>query len=146
MAMARCKNCGRQIEDNCSVCPTCGQINPIKSKKVKTVDITTQLDKDKPNLGNYNPKRRSITVLLFCILGFAGIPYFYLKDRPKALISIFSTLIIVASAVLLGQFVLHDLLLPLIIAIIIVFGFNIAVGLRYLTHHEAKDGKGEFLI
>jgi hypothetical protein len=146
VAMARCKNCGSQIEDNSSVCSVCGQINPIKQKKVKTVDITTRLEQDKVDFSAYRPKSRKIAVLLFCLVGFSGAPYFYLADKAKAYISILSSVIFIASAILLGVFVLGDLLLPLLIVIGALYAINIFIGLRYLTHHDIKDGQGEFLV
>lgn len=144
--MARCKNCGRQVEDNCSVCPTCGQINPIKTKKVKTVDITTQINHEQSDLGSYRPKSRKVAVTLFFTLGIIGVPYLYLKDMTKALVSIISSLFIIASALLLGVFVLKMIVLPIVISLVLIYLVNIAVGIHYLTHHDVKDGKGEFLV
>lgn len=144
--MAKCKNCGKEIDNSSSVCPTCGQINPIKNKKVRTLDITTQLDHDMKVIENYKPKRRIVAAILFWFLGFSGAPYFYLENKVKALMSIFSSVLIIVSALLLGVFIGNDVFVPLLIAIGMVYLVNIIVGLYYLTHHELKDGKGEFLI
>lgn len=144
--MAKCKNCGKEIESSCNVCPTCGQINPVKTKKVKTNDITTQIDDELSAFGSYKPKRRIVAAMLFFFVGFTGAPYFYLKNQTKALLSIVSTILILAASLLLGFLVFEQILTPLLVAIALIYLVNIAVGVHYLTHYELKDGKGEFLI
>lgn len=144
--MAKCKNCGTQLDNNATVCHVCGQINPIKMKKMKTVDITTKFDQEKVEYLDYQPRSRKIAVTLFMLVGFTGAPYFYLADRAKAFISILSTLVVILSAILLGLFVFNNVLIPVIVAIVLIYAINIIIGLTYLTKHEIKDGQGEFLV
>lgn len=144
--MAKCKNCGSKIEENATVCDICGQINPIKQKKVKTVDITTRLEHDKIDFSGYRPKSRKVAVTLFFLLGFSGFPYFYLAEKAKAYISILSSIIILSCSVLLGLFLFQQWLIPLLIALVVIYAIHIGVGIRYLLHHDIKDGQGEFLI
>lgn len=144
--MAKCKNCSSQIEDNATVCPICGQINPIKTKKVKTTDMTMKFRQERISEDNYQQKSRKITVLLFCLVGFTGAPYFYLKDIKSALLSLIGSVILLAAASLIGVFVLSNLVFALIMAVLALYIINIGIGLYYFTHHELKDGQGEFLV
>ncbi|MGE4341863.1 MAG: hypothetical protein AB7E23_02025 [Bacilli bacterium] len=143
--MAKCKNCSSQIEDNATVCPICGQINPIKTKKVKTTDMTMKFKQERISEDNYEQKSRKIVVLLFFVIGFTGIPFFYLKDLNRALLSILGSLTILGSALMLGLLI-SDILLWLLGGVIVLYLINIAIGVYYLTHHELKDGQGEFLV
>lgn len=144
--MAKCKNCSSQVEDNATVCAVCGQINPIKSKKVKTVDLTTKFEHDIINRGNYKQSSRKVAVLLFFLLGFTGAAYFYLKDIYRGFISLLGTIVIMGAALLLYGFVFKNEIIIIIIAALIIFAVNIVVGVYYLTHNELKDGQGEFLV
>jgi len=146
VVMARCKNCGSEIDANANLCPICGQINPIKTKKVKTTDMTMKFQQENLNVEGYRQKSRKITATLFFLVGFSGAPYFYLKDLYRAALSLFGTALILGSAYLLGLFVFSDVVLPLIIAIALIYFVNIGLGLYYLSHHELKDGQGEFLV
>ncbi len=144
--MAKCKNCGSQIAENCTVCSTCGQINPIKTKKVKTTDMTMKFQQEKISVESYRPKRRKVVVVLFFLLGFTAAPYFYLRDMYRALVSLVSTFVIIGAAFLMGYFVFENLTISLIVGAIFLYSIHVGVGIYYLRHHEIKDGKGEFLV
>lgn len=144
--MPVCKNCGARITKfNNDYCPVCGEKQPLKGVTSDTVEITSQINLSS-NEFNFAPKERSITSILFFLLGFTGAGFFYLVKNKLGLIWLFSNLLAIALLFLLFYFPVNlGLMWSIIIPFIISYIVNIGVGIYYLIKDNIKDGRGVFI-
>ena len=75
-----CSNCGKEITDDSSFCPSCG------TKIVKLAEITEMSKK-----ANISPKSRLVATLLAFFLGGLGIHRFYVGKIGTGILTILLT-------------------------------------------------------
>ncbi|MGI6644250.1 MAG: zinc-ribbon domain-containing protein [Bacilli bacterium] len=145
--MAKCRNCGARVYQNASICPVCGTDNPVKTKKVRTVDITLTLDPVNPDYHEYKRKSKLVCGLLFCFVGFSGAGYFYINDVSKGLSWLIGHLIFIGAGIGFGYLLgnTQGIVTAAIILACIVFILNLVFGFIYIFRSDVKDGNGEFL-
>lgn len=144
--MPKCRNCGANVEADASICPVCGIENPVKTKKVRTVDITQTLDPNLPDYQQYKRKSKLVCSLLFGLIGFTGAPYFYLKDLSKGFQYLLGHIVFLAAGLGVVYLLNKDLLVTvLIVLVVLIYLFNIIMAFRCYFKGDIKDGNGEFL-
>ena len=145
--MPICKNCKRRIERfSKDRCPICGVENPFEGMSSDTVEITTNIDVDSSNT-DYNPRTKKSLLLLFCIVGFTGMPFFYLKRNVAGLIHLLCNLGIAAVlTVILFYFAGLHIAVSIVIALVFIYLVNSALGLYFYKKPNLKDGNEEFVI
>ena len=143
--MPICKNCGSRIEKfNKDFCPICGCKDPFTTDGEKTVEITSNIE-----IGNsgYKPKTKKAMLILFVLLGFFGIPFFYLNQKKSGFILLAINIVGIGLLSFIFAFYVK---LEIYVAIIIAFGLLMAVntvtGLLLYRTPNLKDGNGEFVI
>lgn len=144
--MPVCRNCNSRISKfDKDICPVCGAVSPLKGVTSETIEVTSEIDINSKDF-NFKPKDRNIVMLLFTLIGFTGIPFFYLKKNKLGLIWLISNIILISLIALLLIFAVQlDLIWGIIIPVIISYIINIGVGLFYLFKSDIKDGRGEFI-
>ena len=145
--MPICKNCNKRIERfNKDRCPYCGVEKPFEGVKSDTVEITTTIDTDSLNL-DYHPKTKKKLLLFFLLIGFTGIPFFYLHRKALGFIQIaISVSIFVLVSVLLWNFTPIYSALCGLIGLATIYLINIIWGIAYTRIPNLKDGQGEFIV
>lgn len=145
--MPNCRNCGTRLTKfDKDICPVCGTTLPLKGVKSETIEITSEIDLTNPEFNNYLPKKRTVTFVLFALLGFSGAPLFYLNKTKAAIIWLLANVLIGV-----GLFFLLSFAFTLgtvwggVITGIAIFVGNIIPGLYYLIKSDLKDGRGEFI-
>ena len=143
--MPVCKNCGSRIDKfNKDRCPICGYVNPFNENGVKTVEITSNIDE---KISGYKPKKKKIMLILFILLGFFGVPFFYIKQNKSGLILLLLNMVAIG---LLSFILAFYAKLPVAVAIIISFAsmliINTVAGFVLYRTPNLKDGNGEFVI
>ena len=92
--MPICKNCKKRIERfNKDRCPICGVEHPFEGMSSDTIEITTSIDVENINV-DYHPRQKKKMLLLFCLAGITGIPFFYLHKKALGFIQIAWSVII----------------------------------------------------
>ena len=143
--MPICKNCGSRIEKfNKDRCPICGVENPFTGDGAKTVEITSNIE---AGSSDFRPKKRKTMLILFIVLGFFGIPFFYIKENKKGFILFALNLITIG---LLGFIFTFYGGLSIVASIFIGVGamwlVNSFTGILLYRIPNLKDGNGEFII
>lgn len=143
--MPICKNCHSRIDKfNKDRCPICGIENPFEGVNSDTIEITTSLDVDD---FDYNPKKKSKVLLYSILLGFVGMPYFYLYKKKEGIVScVINLLFIVLAGFLIGYFTSIEMYLSFIIFFLSDVIINSLIGLYLFKKPNLKDGHGEFVI
>lgn len=147
--MAKCKNCGAIIEEDSKICERCGTISPIKTKKVRTVDLTLMAnDESYPELKALRkPKSRTIFLILFLLGGFLGVPYYYIKKVRQGILMLVSHLLVVATIFIIALILEYkNFALLSIISLSILFVSNISIGIYIFIKNNTFDGYGESLV
>ena len=146
--MPNCKNCGARITKfDKDICPVCGCKNPLQGVTSETVEITTQIDVSQFQEGQKVVCRRKIVLLLFCLIGFIGAPFFYLKHKKFALIYLIINVLVLGGLFALSYFLLGWPVVAAILAPIgIVYLVNIVLGIVYYFLPDLKDGEGAFVV
>ncbi|MGI6714376.1 MAG: zinc-ribbon domain-containing protein [Bacilli bacterium] len=144
--MGKCRNCGSKIDENEKYCPVCGVINPIRVKKVQTVNDTSFLDPVEPDYQLYRQRSRKVTLLLFVLLGFTGAPFFYLGYKKRGMMWLLVHLLLLSGLPLLAHFqTATSFWQALLIVFLVLFPVNLSLGLYYRFARDVKDATGEFL-
>ena len=144
--MPICKNCHKRIERfNKDRCPVCGVENPFEGMNSDTVEITTDINVDNINI-DYHPRTKSTMLLLFVLVGFTGIPFFYLRRKKAALLEIIFSLVLCGLGVLFGWLIHLDWVYNIIIGVALMYFINILTGFIFYFTQNLKDGQGEFVI
>ena len=146
--MPSCRNCGARLSTfDKDICPVCRILKPLEGVDSETVEITSEVDLSGFQAGQKVVRRRKTLLLYFLLLGFTGMPFFYLKQKRNAFLWL-----IVNLAILGGLFVFFYLALSLhivlaiILPIITVYVLNAGVALIYYFLPDLKDGEGEFVV
>ena len=145
--MPICKNCHKRIERfNKDRCPICGVENPFEGMNSDTVEITTDINVDNINI-DYHPRTKSTMLLLFVLVGFTGIPFFYLRKKKLGFFQIAWSVSLFVGISLLFWF-LTDIpsFLCGLIALGVVYSLNSIIGLIHFFTPNLKDGNEEFVI
>ncbi len=146
--MPICKNCGSRLTRfDKDVCPVCGFKKPLEGVSSDTIEITAEISAVKDdNKSSYKPKSRKMAFLYSALLGFTGAPFYYLKYYMTGMIWLLANLL-VGGGIFVPLFVFAQLslLLSLLISIGTLYILNIILGFYFLSKHDLKDGRGEFL-
>ncbi len=145
--MPICKNCKKRIDRfNKDRCPICGVEKPFEGMSSDTVEITTNIDVDSVG-SDYHPCNKKKILMLFCLCGLTGIPFFYIHKKVLGFIEIACSLsIIVLISLLLWHFTAIPSAVCGLIGIATVYVINIVIGLVFYNTPNLKDGNGEFII
>ena len=145
--MPICKNCKERISRfNKDRCPLCGTEFPFEGMSSDTIEITTNIDVDNINL-DYHPRKKKKMLLLFCLAGITGIPFFYLRKKKLGFLQIAWSVSLFVGISLLFWF-LTDIpsFLCGLIALGVVYLLNSIIGLFHFFKQNLKDGNGEFVV
>lgn len=144
--MPKCRVCGTRLTKfDKDICPVCGTKAPFGDEISETVDITSEIDINNPEFKNAIPRSRKKTFLLFALLGWTGLPYFYLRKRKLFPIWGISNIAAIAGLSVAFYFITKIVVAGILIAFGISIFINIVIGLYYLFFPDVKDGSGEFL-
>lgn len=144
--MPNCRHCGSRIEKfNKDRCPICGETHPLDGISSDTIEITTSLVNGSLEFEDLKQKKKMVFLVLFVLLGWLGIPFLYLKDYKRTIISFVSHILFMAIL-----FCLLFLLLKvsLLLSIIIIIGaiYLIDLLLTLIFHYTTiKDGYGNIV-
>lgn len=122
--MPNCKNCGARLTKfDKDICPVCGCKAPLDGVLSETIEVTTEIDLSDENFSNYKPLYKKTLLLLFCLVGFTGAPFFYLKKNKWGLLYLLINLAVIAG---IG--------VPLLFTQLTFWGFVIALGVTYVAN------------
>lgn len=122
--MPNCKNCGARLTKfDKDLCPVCGCKNPLDGVLSETIEVTTEIDLSDENFSNYKPLYKKTLLILFCLLGWTGAPFFYLKNKKWGFLYLLINLALIAG---IG--------VPLYFTQLTFFGFIIAAGVSYVAN------------
>ena len=146
--MPNCKNCGARISKfDADICPVCGTPKPLQGVSSETIEITSQIDLNNFKEGQNIVRRRKTLLLLFILVGFIGIPFFYLKKKKMALLWLIINLVVLGGLFALFFFALKfHVALAIIIPLLVVYIANAMTGVIYNFIPDLKDGEGEFVV
>ena len=146
--MPSCRNCGARLSKfDKDICPVCGQINPLEGVSSETIEITSQVDLSNFKAGQKVVRRRKTMLILSLTLGWAGVQYFYIKQKVLGFLWLIINLMIMGGLFAFFYFVLKLLLVPsIIIAFASVYLANIVGALVLYYRKDLKDGEGEFVV
>jgi len=145
--MPVCKNCGARLEKfHKDMCPVCGQLDPFSDTDSETNEYTQSILVNDGTLKGYKPKNRINAFFFSLFLGIFGAPFFYVKRKGIAIITLIVSLLVLGGIFALGYFLCHfDLVISILLPIIIALIFNIVLGLYFLYFHDLKDGDGNLM-
>ena len=145
--MPFCKNCHARISKfDKDLCPVCGVENPLDGASSDTVEITTNIQTSDCDFKESKIRRKSTLVLLFCLLGFTGAPYFYLKNSKAGALYLLANVLFIGIITLVATLLSNAyFLVPLLITIGVDYLINIGVGIFYLFLPNVKDKEGVYL-
>ena len=146
--MPNCRNCKARISKfDKDICPVCGCPNPLEGVTSETVEITTQIDLNGFKEGQRVVRRRKMMLILFCVCGFTGAGFFYLRRKALGFIYLFLNLLLLGGLFSVFYFPIQiGLPLAIIIPFIIVYVINSAIGVVFRFLPDLKDGEGEFVV
>lgn len=144
--MPVCKNCKSRIDKfSKDRCPICGVENPFDGMNSETIEVTTSVDVE--DRKNYHPRKKKTALILFILLGFFGVPFFYLHEYKKG--SLYCALNLLAIGVMtfvFGFYVEIPYLYSALIGVAIMLIINTVFGIIFYLKPNMKDGRGEFII
>ena len=144
--MPVCRHCGSRISKfDKDRCPICGEINPLEGTNSDTIEITSQVNLNDADFGDYKPKRKSIFLILSILIGFTGSQFFYLRYLKAGLITLLISLAIFGGVFSIFYFGANNLLLGILIPLIIVYVANIVFGIIIYLKPSFKDAHGNLL-
>lgn len=143
--MPICKNCHSRIDKfNKDRCPICGAENPFEGVSSDTIEITTSLDVDD---FDFNPRKKKQVLLYSILLGYIGMPFFYLYYKKVGIFSLILNLFFIfAVGFLVGYFTELKIYISFIIFFFGSVLINSLIGLFLFKKPNLKDGHGEFVI
>lgn len=146
--MPSCRNCGARLSKfDKDICPVCGALKPLEGVSSETVEITSQVDLSGFTAGQKVVRRRKTLLLYFLLIGFTGVPFFYLKQKRNAFIWLAVNLAIIGGLFALFYFALTlHIALAIILPIVTVYLLNAGAALLYYYLPNLKDGEGEFVV
>jgi len=84
-------------------------------------------------------------ILLFCLVGFSGAPFFYLKEKKLGFLWLLLNLLILGGLGVFLYFITSLTFYSFIISTGFVYLINIILGIVYFKTNNLKDGVGEFV-
>ena len=145
--MPVCKECHSRISKfDKDRCPICGCLKPLEGTTSETIEITSSLDLQNLGIEGYKPVYRKTAGLLFCLLGFTGAGFFYMKFKLRGLLDLLISLVIIGGVGSILSFVANvNPIIGFLIPVAIVYLVNIIFGIYVFKKHDLKEGEGEFL-
>lgn len=144
--MPVCRHCGSRISKlNKDRCPICGELQPLEGVNSDTVEVTSVINVSGEEFDGYKPKTRKMFLILSCLIGFLGIPFFYLKYKRAGLIWLCLNLVILIAGFCAFFFGVHNLLLAILIPLVVVYAASIVFGLVIYFKPSFKDADGNLL-
>ena len=144
--MPYCKNCGNRLqkfdEDRC---PYCGQERPFEGTSSETIEITSEVDEQTDK--NFKPRKKKTMLLFFILLGFFGVPFFYLHQNKNGFIYMAINLIAIALISFIFTFYAGLFIVAAIaVAFSVLLLINTGFGIYFYLLPNLKDGRGEFVL
>ena len=140
--MNKCRHCGAKLTRlNTDICPFCGGLKPLEGNEYMTEDLTKTLQKVEIEEVKY--KSKIAALVLAVTLGIFGANEFYLGYKKAGFILVGVTVVLAITVTLLYIFVLQNVLIILIPALLYEV-LLIIQGVSYLTSGK-KDSRGELL-
>ncbi len=137
--MFTCKKCGTPLEKQLSECPICHEPNPAgEPVNMAGQDYTETYDPVAKDFELIRQKSRKIAALLAFFIGFTGAPFFYLAYKRIGLWALFTSIVIIATAIIGGALLMYSLFGVLLI-------LQVGLGLYILLSTNLKDGRNELL-
>ncbi|HAK05543.1 MAG TPA: hypothetical protein DCM23_02430 [Firmicutes bacterium] len=137
--MFTCKKCGTPLEQQLKECPVCHEPNPAgEPLNMAGQDYTDTYNPIAPEFELIRQKSRKLAALLAFFVGFSGAPFFYLNYKRVGLWWLFTAIIFIAMAILLGSFYLYILIGMVLLA-------QIGLGIYIVLKSDFKDGNHELL-
>ncbi|MFA7032161.1 MAG: hypothetical protein WC201_01185 [Bacilli bacterium] len=144
--MPICRNCGARISKfDKDICPICGAKRPLDGVNSETVEVTSEIDVTNPEFANAKPKSKKVMLLLFCLVGFSGAQFFYLKEKKLGFLWLLLNLLILGGLGVFLYFISSLTFYSFIISTGFVYLINIILGIVYFKTSNLKDGVGEFV-
>lgn len=144
--MPVCRNCKSRISKfDKDICPICGAKLPLENVNSETIEVTSEIDVSRPEFSNAKPRHKKILLTLFCLLGFTGVPFFYLKLKKLGLLWLLLNCFTIGGASIFMFFASPLTYWGILIAFGFVYLINIIVGIVYFKTDNLKDGNGEFV-
>ena len=146
--MPNCRNCGARLSKfDTDFCPVCGIKEPLKGISSETVEITSQISLSEMSEEKKIVRHRKTLFLYFALLGFTGLPFFYMKRNLLGLIYLLASVALIGGLFSILFFVAHlHPAVAVIIPIAIVYLVSIIIGSIYNFLPNLKDGEGEFIV
>lgn len=143
--MPNCKNCGARLTKfDKDICPVCGCKNPLDGVVSETVEITTEIDLSDENFSNYKPLYKKTLLLLFCLIGWTGAPFFYLKNKKWGLIYLLLNIALIAGVGVPLMFTSLTFW-GLVIAFGVSYVTNIVIGIVFYFMNNLRDSGGNYV-
>jgi len=143
--MPNCKNCGARLTKfDKDLCPVCGCKNPLDGVLSETIEVTTEIDLSDENFSNYKPLYKKTLLILFCLLGWTGAPFFYLKNKKWGFLYLLINLALIAG-IGVPLFFTQLTFFGLIIAAGVSYVANIIVGIIFFFMNNLRDAGGNYV-
>ena len=144
--MPVCRHCKSRISKfDKDRCPVCGELNPLEGVNSDTVEITGNINISQDDFKDYKPKKRTVFLLLSCLLGWTGCQFFYLKYHKAGLIWLAANIVILAGAFCAFFFGAKNTLLAVLIPLLVIYTANIVLGIVTYLKSSVKDADGNLL-
>lgn len=143
--MPNCRNCGARLTKfDKDICPVCGTKNPLDGVLSETVEITTEIDLSDENFSNYKPLYKKTLLILFCLIGWTGAPFFYLKKTAWGFLYLILNLIVIAG-IGFPIFFTDLSFWGFVISVGVSYIVNIIVGLVFFFQNNLRDSGGNYV-
>lgn len=144
--MPNCRNCGARLTKfDKDICPVCGTKNPLDGVLSETVEITTEIDLSDENFSNYKPLYKKTLLLLFCLCGWTGAPFFYLKKTQWGVLYLIINLIVIAGIGLPVCLLTSLSFWGFVISAGVAYVANIIVGIVFFLMNNLRDSGGNYV-
>ena len=126
------------------LCPVCGVAHPLEGAESDTVEITTSIDTSENDASLRKRKSKKTLLILFCLFGFLGVGFFYLKYIKIAIIWLISHLAFIGALFSIFFFGVHSSV-PLVVLIPVFLAYLIMTGIFLFFKRNFKDQEGVYL-
>lgn len=144
--MPICKYCHSRISKfDKDICPICGAKDPLSGVTSDTIEVTHGIDSLDPAFKKEAPRKKTLALLYFTLLGVFGVGFGYLRYK------VFAVIWCVINLALIGGVGAALLFTP-----VKFFGFIIMTGAMYVVNGiiglcyrfipNAKDHSGELIL
>ncbi|HNX16229.1 MAG TPA: hypothetical protein PKO28_02525 [Bacilli bacterium] len=144
--MPICRNCKSRISKfDKDICPICGAKLPLEGVTGETIEVTSEIDVNNPEFCHAKPRYKSILLTLFCLIGFTGVPFFYLKLKKLGLLWLLLNVLTIGGMSVFLYFATPLMFWGILVAFAFIYIINIVTGIVYHKTENLKDGSGEFV-